>query len=268
MKTGMRMSLSGVQKKLSIRIHPETWTIETVSEGGTHILKPEPGIYPELPANENLCMNMANEWGLTVPPHGLFAMADGTLCYIVKRFDRTGDGKKWAKETVFQISGEEDKYTGSLERVGKIVRAHVTRTGLEMIEFFERVVLCFLMGNGDMHQKNWALLTDDKSVVRLAPCYDFVSSKIYLPDELDSALTLNGKNNKLTRNDFETFAAALQIDPKAAQQALSAFPPHGESRLITLCKTSALSHPLQEKLIAVLQERHKRLQSVKGDVLN
>ncbi len=111
-----------------------------------------------------------------------------------------------------------------------------------------------------MHQKNWALITDDKNVVRLAPCYDFVSSKIYVPNELDPALTLNGKNNKLTWNDLETFAAALQIDPKAAQQALSAFPPDGESRLITLCKTSALSHPLQEKLIAVLQERHKRLQ--------
>ncbi len=283
MKTGMRMSISGVQKKLSIRIHPETWTVETVAEGGTHILKPESGVYPELPANENLCMNMAAEWGLAVPPHGLFFMADGTLCYIVKRFDRTEEGKKWAKETLFQMSEEEDKYAGSLERVGKIIRAHATRTGLEMLEFFERVVLCFLMGNGDMHQKNWALLTDDKGVVRLAPCYDFVSSKIYLPDEMDSALTLHGKNHKLSRGDFESFASALQINPKAAQTSLAkglslkenrknqlADPfgpnridgrsvPTADSRLRILCKTSALSPSLQGKLIGVIQERHNRL---------
>lgn len=258
LKTGVRMSISGVQKKLSVRVHPETGTVETVAEGGTHILKPETGIYPELPSNENLCMNMAATGGLTVPPHGLFAMADETLCYIVKRFDRTASGRKLAKETIFQISEEEDKYAGSLERVGKTIRAHATLTGLEAVEFFERVLLCFLMGNGDMHQKNWALLTDDHGLVRLAPCYDFVSSKIYLPNERDSALTLNAKNNKLTRKDFETFAASLQIDPKATQTSLA----KGiaiQEELIGLCKTSALSPSLQGKIIGVIEERHKRL---------
>lgn len=255
------MSISGVQKKLSIRVHPETWTVETVAENGTHILKPETGIYPELPSNENLCMNMATEWGLTVPPHGLFPMADGTLCYIVKRFDRTEDGRKLAKETIFQMSEEENKYAGSLERVGKTIRTHSTLTGLEAVEFFERVLLCFLMGNGDMHQKNWALLTDDHGVVRLAPCYDFVSSKIYLPNEMDSALTLNAKNNELSRKDFETFATSLQIDPKAAQTSLA----KGiamKKELIDLCKTSELSSSLQEKIIGVIQERHKKLLTI------
>ncbi len=261
MKTGLRMSISGVQKKLSIRVRPETWTVETVAEGGTHILKPEPGVFTELPANENLCMNMAAMWDLNVPPHGLFPMADGMLCYIVKRFDRTEGGKKWAKETVFQMSGEEDKYAGSLERVGKMIRAHATLTGLETVEFFERVLLCFLIGNGDMHQKNWALLTDGQSVVRLAPCYDFVSSKIYLLDEMDSALTLNGKNNKLSRKDFETLAESLQIDPKAAQTSLAKGISMKED-LIGLCKTSALSPSLQEKIIGTIQERHSRLLTI------
>ena len=112
-----------------------------------------------------------------------------------------------------------------------------------------------------MHQKNWALLTDGQSVVRLAPCYDFVSSKIYLPDEMDSALTLNGKNNKLSRKDFETLAESLQIDPKAAQTSLAKGISMKED-LIGFCKTSALSPSLQEKIIGTIQERHSRLLTI------
>jgi serine/threonine-protein kinase HipA len=244
--------------KLSVRINPETGTVETVSEGGTHILKPEPGTFPELPHNENLCMNMAATVGLTVPPHGLFPMADGTFCYIVKRFDRLDSGGKLQKETLFQISGQENKYAGSLESLGKIIHRYTTRTGLDALYFFERVLLCFIIGNGDMHQKNWALLTDPQGVVKLAPCYDFVSSKVYLPNESDSALTVNGKHHGLTRKDFEVLATTLRIDPKAAQFALNTMSSHRE-HFMTLAKTSTLSPPLHEKFISLFQERHQRL---------
>src|SRR5271170_4772989 len=67
-----RMSISGVQPKVSVRLNKENWTLEVVATGGTHILKPEPEQFPQLPQNENLCMNMAEEVGLRVPPHGLF----------------------------------------------------------------------------------------------------------------------------------------------------------------------------------------------------
>jgi serine/threonine-protein kinase HipA len=254
----MRMSISGIQMKLSVRIDPETWRVETVSEGGTHILKPEPGTFAELPHNENLCMNMASTLGLNVPPHGLFAMADGTFCYIVKRFDRLENGKKLPKETFFQISGQENKYAGSLESLGKIIRLHATRTGLDALDFFERVLFCYLIGNGDMHQKNWALLTDPQRVIKLAPCYDFVSSKVYLPDESDSALTVNGKHHGLTRKDFEVLATSLRIDPKASQFTFKKFSSTLE-RLITFAQTSTLSPVLREKLIGLIQERHRRL---------
>src|SRR6185295_8034492 len=98
---------------------------------------------------------------------------------------------------------------------GKAIRAHVEHVGLDTIDFFERVLFCFLIGNGDMHLKNWALLTRQKKP-SLSPCYDLVSSKVYLEKESDSALTINAKNNKLERADFDSFAAYLKIDPKAA----------------------------------------------------
>ena len=77
--------------------------IEVTPEHGTHILKPEPNEYPEVPQNENACMAMAQELGMDVPPHGLFPMADGKLAYVVKRFDRLPDGSKIHKEDMAQL---------------------------------------------------------------------------------------------------------------------------------------------------------------------
>lgn len=107
-------------------------------------------------------MSMAAALGMPVPPHGLFPMSDGRLCYVIKRFDRTDEGGKIGKEMMFQLLGATDKYSGSLESVGKAIRAHVENVGLDAIDFFERVLFCFLTGNGDMHLKNWALLVSGK----------------------------------------------------------------------------------------------------------
>jgi len=258
-KIGARMSISGVQIKLSVRIDPDTWTLEAAAKGGTYILKPEPNLYPELPQNENLCMNFASELRMPVPPHGLFSMADRNICYIVRRFDRLEVGTKLHKETMFQVLNAEDKYRGSLEQIGKAIRRHATNIGLDSLDFFERVVLCFLIGNGDMHLKNWAFLTSETGEARLAPCYDLVSSKVYLPDEEDTALSMGGKRNKLRREDFEALADYLQIDERARENSirrLSEF----KSTMLDMCAESQLPHPWQEKLLTVIESRHERVE--------
>src|SRR3989339_2112154 len=76
-QTAGKMSISGVQIKASVKLNPSNKQLEIAAEGGTHILKPEPTEYPELPQNENLIMNMAQELKMKVPPHGLVEMADG-----------------------------------------------------------------------------------------------------------------------------------------------------------------------------------------------
>lgn len=253
-KTGARMSISGVQMKLSVRLDADRWRLETAAEGGAYILKPEPAQFPELPRNENLCMNIAADLNLNLPPHGLFPMADGTLCYIIKRFDRLEDGTKLPKETMFQITGAEDKYRGSLEQVGRAIRAHASNVGLDSVDFLERALLCFLIGNGDMHLKNWALLTTAEGSISLAPCYDFVSSKVYIPDEEDLALTINSRRNKLSLSDFEALAGTLKIDPKATAHVFQIFS-NSKERLLEMCRTSELSSPLREKLSEVVESR-------------
>ena len=252
-----RMSISGVQAKVSIRLDKATGTIESVATGGTHILKPESDRFPLLPQNENLCMNMAEELGMRVPPHGLFAMSDGKLCYIIKRFDRADDGSKIPNETAFQILGPADKYTGSLEQIGKAIRTHAANVGLDTIDFFERALFCFLTGNGDMHMKNWALLGQGKDIA-IAPCYDLVSSNIYIENEPDSALTINAKKNKLKRADFEALAKNLRIDAKAAANVFDKLE-RAKETLREMIANSELRADLRQELMSVLGKRYRRL---------
>ncbi|MCX5790554.1 MAG: HipA domain-containing protein [Elusimicrobia bacterium] len=252
-----RISISGVQMKASVRLDRETSRLESVSTGGTHILKPEPERFPQIPHNENLCMNMAEELGLRVPPHGLFAMADGKLCYVVKRFDRADDGRKIPAETMFQILGSTNKYEGSLEQVGKAIRAHAANVGLDAIDFFERVLLCFVTGNGDMHLKNWALLGQGTEI-GLAPVYDFVSSRLYIKNEEDSALAINAKKNGLTRSDFEALANRLEIDPKAAANVFAKLR-RTQDKLREMTANSELRSDLRRDLADIIASRFARL---------
>ena len=66
-----KLSISGVQPKLSMKLQPATKELIVVSAGGEYILKPQLQIYPNIPQNENLCMAMAENLGINVPPHAL-----------------------------------------------------------------------------------------------------------------------------------------------------------------------------------------------------
>jgi|SRR3989344_2251995 len=259
-KAGAHMSISGVQIKASVRLDTETRALSMAQAGGSHVLKAEPGEFPELPQNENLCMNIAEKLEMDVPPHALLSMADGKLCYVIKRFDRLEDGSKIHKETMAQVLSvnTEDKYKGSLEQVGKAIQKYAKNVGLDLISFFERILLSFLTGNGDMHLKNWALLTHPNGEIHLAPCYDFVCSKMYLPAEEDFALSIMDKRNKLRRKDFETLASHLQIDAKAAKNALDKFLAQ-KPGILALTDGSELSADRKGKFKKILAERYGRL---------
>lgn len=219
-----KMSLSGVQIKASVVLNKKEQLLEIAQENGTHILKPDLKKFPQIALVENISMDMADELEMDVPPHAVLPMADGTPAYIIKRFDRLPKGGRVHKEDMAQLLGvsTESKYDGSLEKVGKAIRTHASNVFLDLINFYERVLFCFLIGNGDMHLKNWALL-DTGSEIKLAPCYDMVSSRLYIPRENESALTINGKRNKLIRADFDKLAQTLDLDKKSAKNIFEKF---------------------------------------------
>jgi serine/threonine-protein kinase HipA len=251
-----RLSISGVQPKLSMARKGSR--LLSVMEGGQFILKPQTEQFPALPQNENLCMRIAGLMGVNIPPHGLFDLQDAVPTYLVRRFDRTEDGGKLRCEDFVQILGEDDKYAGSLEQVGKKLREVSSVPGLDAQLFFERVLLNFLLGNGDAHMKNFSMLETDEGKMRLSPAYDIVCSKVVIPRELDCALTLNGKKNKLGRQDFERFGTSLKIPLKVISNIFERFQ-QGHPLMAVQAQHSRLPAEFQEKVFGVLDERHRRL---------
>ena len=83
-----KMSIQGVQKKLSAKLKIKDECFEIVDHKGQYILKPQSDIYPELPENEAITMTLAKTIGLEVPIHGLVYSKDNSLTYFIKRFDR------------------------------------------------------------------------------------------------------------------------------------------------------------------------------------
>lgn len=251
-----RMSISGVQPKLSMARRGSR--LIPVTTGGQFILKPQTERFPLLPQNENLCMNIAGLLEIETPPHGLFDLRDGSPAYLVRRFDRTPDGKKLRCEDFAQILGEDDKYSGSLERIGKKIRELSGVPGLDVQLFFERVLLNFLLGNGDAHLKNFSMLESADGGLRLSPAYDIVCSKVVIPRESDCALTLNGKQNQIDMGDFEQFAKTIGIPPKVVSGIFDRFN-QGHALIVGELLSSRLPGDMQDKVRRIMEERNQRL---------
>lgn len=221
-----RLTITGVQKKLSLGQHPTEKKRLTIvgSLGGTYILKPQSDEYPALPENEDLTMHLAEICGIKTAKHGLLPTADGKLVYVTKRFDRV-KGQKIAVEDLCQLSElqTEQKYRSSHERVGKIIKAFSSIPGDDALRFYELTLFSFVTGNNDMHLKNFMLITHERSKTILSPAYDLLAIRLVIPKQDDPdelALTVNGRRNKLKLEDFYSLAESLAIHKKTADYAL------------------------------------------------
>lgn len=202
-------TVPGVQAKLSLDIsrghagEPKRFTI--VGLWGRFILKPQTDRFANLPENEDLTMHMAEAAGIKTVPHSLIRFADGELCYITRRVDRTKKGAKIAMEDMCQLSERltEDKYKGSYERIAKLIRQYSSAPLLDVVNFWEVVLFSWLTGNADMHLKNFSLFHPAENYM-LTPAYDLLSTALAMPeDDEELALTLNGKKKRIKREDFE-----------------------------------------------------------------
>ena len=197
-----KMSIQGVQPKLSAILSIKDGKFILVDKGDRYILKPQHQIYTQLPENEDLTMKLANEIGLEVPIHGLLWSKDNTLTYFIKRFDRKGQNDKVPVEDFAQLAGlsRDTKYDYSMEKIVKLIDDYCTFPAIEKIKLFKLVIFNYLIGNEDSHLKNFSIITDDNQI-RLSPCYDLVNSTIVLKEQDEEiALPLKGKKKHLTRN--------------------------------------------------------------------
>ncbi|MBO5297705.1 MAG: HipA domain-containing protein [Candidatus Homeothermus sp.] len=222
-------TVTGVQAKLSLDIarghagEPKRFTI--VGLWGRFILKPQTELYANLPENEDLTMHMAEAAGIKTVPHSLIRFADGELCYITRRVDRTKKGTKIAMEDMCQLSERltEDKYKGSYERIAKLIRQYSSAPLLDVVNFWEVVLFSWLTGNADMHLKNSSLFRPADNYM-LTPAYDLLSTALAMPeDDEELALTLNAKKKRIKREDFEKAMRDSGMDEKAISNMFSRF---------------------------------------------
>jgi serine/threonine-protein kinase HipA len=224
LKQAQKLSIQGMQLKLSAKLNIQQACFEITDKLGKFILKPQSELYPELPENEDLSMRLAASIDIEVPFHCLLYSKEGSLTYCIKRFDRYGHREKLAVEDFAQLAGEtrETKYNSSIERIIPLIENFCTFPVIEKIKFFNRMLFNYLIGNEDMHLKNFSLIRrDDK--VELAPAYDFLNTSIvlYHPKE-ELALSLRGKKSNLQKKDFLNYLAQekLKLNTKIIEKIL------------------------------------------------
>lgn len=197
----VKMSIQGIQPKLSALLNTAASSFEIVDTGGRYILKPQSNFYPELPENEDLTMRLAAAAGIEVPFHGMVYSIDGRLTYFIRRFDRHGRNGKYSLEDFAQLAGKsrDTKYDFSMEKAAGIIEEFCTFPLVEKVKLFRLTLFNFLVGNEDQHLKNFSLITRDDKVA-LSPSYDLLNTSIALANPQEEiALPIQGKKSNLTR---------------------------------------------------------------------
>lgn len=257
------LTVPGVQKKISLHlIDGENSRLTLVGYPAGYILKPQTEEYASLPETEDLTMDMAEATDIKVVPHGLIELQTKQYAYITKRVDRIGN-KKFAMEDFCQLSERltEDKYKGSYEQCAKIIREYSSRPGVDIAEFFLRLVFCFVTGNSDMHLKNFSLMEYEPGSFEyiLSPAYDLLPVNIVNPlDTEETALTMLGKKNNLRGKDFLIFAKNISLADKAAERLIEKVVSQ-EDVYLQMIENSFLKDDLKAKYSKLIQDRIQRL---------
>lgn len=227
-----RTTVTGVQAKLSMDLEHDAngraQRLTIVGVMGRFILKPQTERFECLPEMEDLTMHLAEIARIPTVPHALIRFADGELNYITRRIDRTDDGHKLPMEDMCQLAGKltEQKYQGSYELIAKLIERYSSVPKLDIVNFWEQVVFSWIVGNADMHLKNFSLYSEKSGRYVLTPTYDQVSTAIVMPEDTDQlALPLNGFQKKLLSMDFAQAMEQSGLDGKMVQRIFNRFIP-------------------------------------------
>lgn len=272
--TNKGFTVPGVQKKMSLHLtagggRPRLTLVDYPTG---YILKPQTEKFEALPEAEYLVMQMAQKTGIATVPFALIrtAGANATMAYITKRIDRVLPTKKdpalklLAMEDFCQLEQRltENKYKGSYERCAKVVSRYSVQPGLDLSELFLRVVFSFVIGNSDMHLKNFSMIETLAGSQRyvLSDAYDLLPVNVILPEDVEQlALTVNGKKQNIRRKDFLKFAEVSEISRDAAAKMIQKIISMKETYL-RMCEGSYLPGHLKDRLCLLIEDRTKALE--------
>jgi serine/threonine-protein kinase HipA len=260
-----RVIVTGVQPKLSLGFTKENAQNRLTIVGalnGRYILKPPFELYPQMPEIEALSMLLTRACGIATVPFLLIPLKDGELAYLTRRIDRTANNTKYPMEDACQFTERltEHKYRGSYEQIAKGIMAYAQNPLLEAVRFYQQVIVSFLIGNNDMHLKNFSLIAFNNNQYQLAPAYDMVAVKLLIPEDPEElALNLNGKKRKLKRKDFNEAMSQAQI-PKKAIENLWTRIEKGIQNWPELIKNSFINEELKEIFIELIESTTEQIE--------
>lgn len=256
------LTIPGVQKKLSLHLSSDTDARLTIVNYPTgYILKPQTDEFKNMPEFEDLAMRMAEILGIQTVPHALIKM-NGEYAYITKRIDREITEKEirmFAMEDFCQLSNRltQDKYRGSYENCGKIIKRYSDTPGLDLAEMYLRVLGSFVMGNSDMHLKNFSLKETEPGnrIFRLSEAYDMLPVNVIMPEDQEQlALTINGKKRNIHKKEFRILAESCEISLNVAERMIRRVCGLKE-KLFKQIDMAYLSEKQKEQVKILVQER-------------
>lgn len=241
----MRFSLAGVQLKFSaVQQANGGLIIPATGQGGSWIVKLPSSRFDAVPENEYSMMELARMLGMDVPetqllpisqianiPDGIGKLGDAfknAQAFVIKRFDRAGDQAVHIEDFA-QVFGvyPQDKYKkASLRNIAQVIG--IEGQDEDIAEFTRRLVFNTLIGNADMHLKNWSVIYKDKRTASIAPAYDFVSTIPYIPDDSASLKVSRSKKfSDFTLDELSHLAAKAMLPEKlvldTAKQTVAGF---------------------------------------------
>lgn len=276
-----RISISGVQEKLSLILEKNELRLTKDGEQGTYILKPLPRDLKKIdqvPANEHLTMQIARQvYGINTAENALIFFTNGTPAYITKRFDVKPDGTKWGKEDFATLAGKTErnagpnfKYEYSYEEAGLLIQKYVSAWRIEIEKYFSAVLFNFLFSNGDAHLKNFSLLESTNGDYLLSPIYDLLNTKMHVDDSdfaLDKGLFADDykserykKQSHPHASDFEEFARRIGINENRIEKLISPFL-EKQPLMETLISRSFLSNADKRGYLMMYQQKRNYLLS-------
>ncbi|MBR6331413.1 MAG: HipA domain-containing protein, partial [Bacteroidales bacterium] len=257
-------SLTGVQPKLSLNLtrHNGQSRLTIVGLWGNYIFKPQTESYAQLPENEDLTMHLAEAAKIKVVPHSLIHLADGRLGYITKRIDRTENGEKIDMEDMCQLTlhPTEYKYKGSYEQIAKTIATYSDTPKLDLANYMQLLLFCFVTGNNDMHLKNFSLFRPAKDY-RMTPAYDLLNVAIANPEDKEEvALTLSGRKTRLRLSDFVDAAKSMGLEENLVYNLIGALR-KALPKWQSLIQNSFLSEEKKKEYEELVLSRLRRLQN-------
>ena len=232
----MRFSLAGVQLKFSAVMESRGGlTIPASGAGGDWIIKLPSATYTGVPENEFSMMELARHVGIDVPEvklvpvqaiGGLPIGADeiGGDAFAIRRFDRGADSARTHMEDfaqIFSVFPERKYEKANYCNLAEVIWTEIGAPGVT--EFVRRLVFNALIGNADMHLKNWSLIYPDGRTPALAPAYDFVSTIAYIEDEKMALNFVSAGVRKFSELDihvFRRFANKVRVPEKLVTDAI------------------------------------------------